>query len=218
MAIRHLKRAFFVLLLASLCAAEGTRTWQQSTFEELSKGTSNGVAIRSTGGMELAPSFKPLVTTPSSYIWAVASAPNGDVFAAAGSPARVYYVTPDGQATPIFEPQELQVQALVVDKSGVLYAATNPDGKVYRIERKAAAQSRRPPRREAAPRRGVPRFISSPAPNTSGTWPSTAPAIFSSPPATTAKSSASPAKVPRLSSSRATKPTFACWPSMRKAI
>ena len=141
MAIRHLKPAFliFPILLASLCAAEGTRTWQQSTFEELSKGTSNGVALRSTGGMELAPSFKPLVTTPSSYIWAVASAPNGDVFAAAGSPARVYYVTPDGQSTPIFEPQELQVQALVVDKSGVLYAATNPDGKVYRIERKAAA-------------------------------------------------------------------------------
>jgi outer membrane protein assembly factor BamB len=133
-----IRQFVFLLLLTTLCAAEGTRTWQQSTFEELSKGTSNGVAIRNTGGMELAPSFKPLVTTPSSYIWAVASAPNGDVFAAAGSPARVYYVTADGKATPIFEPQELQVQALVVDKSGVLYAATNPDGKIYRIERKAA--------------------------------------------------------------------------------
>ena len=29
------------------------------------------------------------------------------------------------------------MQALVVDKNGVLYAATNPDGKVYRIERVA---------------------------------------------------------------------------------
>ena len=29
-------------------------------------------------------------------------------------------MTPDGKATPIFEPQELQVQALVVDKNGVL--------------------------------------------------------------------------------------------------
>jgi WD40 repeat protein len=139
LAIRQLKLALILpIFLGSLCAAEGTRTWQQSTFEELSKGTSNGVAIRSNGGMELAPSFKALVTTPSSFIWAVASAPNGDLFAAAGAPARVYLVTPDGKATPIFEPQELQVQALVVDKAGVLYAATNPDGKVYRIERKAA--------------------------------------------------------------------------------
>ena len=146
MAIRHLTRVFLIsisiALFASIAAAEGTRTWQQSTFEELSKGTSNGVAIRSTGGLELAPSFKPLVTTPSSYIWAVAAGTNGDLFAAAGSPARVYLVTADGQATPIFEPQELQVQALVVDKSGVLYAATNPDGKVYRIERKAKTDTK----------------------------------------------------------------------------
>jgi hypothetical protein len=148
LAIRHLKRVFLTLIfpvvLAGLSAAEGTRTWQQSTFEELSKGTWNGVAIRSTGGLELAPAFKPLVTTPSSYLWAVASSPNGDLFTAAGSPARVYYVTPDGQSTPIFEPQELQVQALVVDNSGVLYAATNPDGKVYRIARKAGADRKQP--------------------------------------------------------------------------
>jgi hypothetical protein len=51
----------------------------------------------------------------------------------------VYRITPQGQSTTIFEPQELQVQALVVDKNGVVYAATNPDGKVYRIERRASA-------------------------------------------------------------------------------
>src|SRR5262249_17696671 len=34
----------------------------------------------------------------------------------------------------IFQPQELQVQALVMDKTGGLYAATNPDGKVYKLE------------------------------------------------------------------------------------
>jgi len=138
LAIRHLMHAIVIsisiALFAGVAVAEGTRTWQQSTFDELSKGTSNGVALRSTGGLELAPSFKSLVTTPSSYIWAVAAGNNGELFAAAGSPARVYFVTADGKAAPIFEPQELQVQALVVDKSGVLYAATNPDGKVYRVE------------------------------------------------------------------------------------
>ena len=51
-----------------------------------------------------------------------------------GAPARVYRITPQGQSSIIFEPQELQVQALAVDKNGVLYAATNPDGKVYRID------------------------------------------------------------------------------------
>ena len=126
-----------ILALSTLALAEGTRTWEQSKFDELTKGTPKGIALRSEGGLELAPAFKSLATTPSTYIWSIASDAAGNVYAAAGSPARVYRITPDGQSTAIFEPQELQVQALVVDrndKSGIVYAATAPDGKVYRLE------------------------------------------------------------------------------------
>src|SRR5271155_3378565 len=122
------------LALSAVALAEGTRTWEQSKFEDLTKGTANGIALRSEGGLELAPAFKALATTPSTYIWSIASDSAGNVYAAAGSPARVYRITPDGQSTTIFEPQELQVQALVVDKNGVVYAATAPDGKVYRLQ------------------------------------------------------------------------------------
>src|ERR1035441_2904461 len=122
------------LALSTLTFAEGTRTWEQSKFDELTKGTPKGIALRSEGGLELAPIFKSIATTPSTYIWSIASDAAGNVYAAAGSPARVYRITPDGQSTTIFEPQELQVQSLVVDKSGIVYAATAPDGKVYRLE------------------------------------------------------------------------------------
>ena len=131
-----------LLLLLSFVFAEGTRTWEQSKFDELIKGTAKGVAVRSTGGLELAPAFTALSTTPSTYIWSIAADRDGNLYAAAGSPARVYRITPDGKSTVIFEPQELQVQALAVDKSGVIYAATNPDGKVYKIEDNAAASSK----------------------------------------------------------------------------
>src|SRR5262249_28522063 len=66
----------------------------------------------------------------------------GNIYAASGSPAKVYRITPDGQATTIFEPTELQVQALVVDKSGAVYAGTAPDGKVYKIEHKGGAAAK----------------------------------------------------------------------------
>src|SRR5580693_4620568 len=138
-----------VLLFATLQAlspaaalAEGTHTWEQCKFEELTKGTASGIALRSEGGLELAPAFKALATTPSTYIWSIASDPGGNIYAAAGSPARVYRITPDGQSATIFEPQELQVQALVVDKKGIVYAATAPDGKVYRIEETKAAPAK----------------------------------------------------------------------------
>jgi len=130
------------LILSTLALAEGTRTWEQSKFEELTKGTANGIALRSEGGLELAPAFKALATTPSTYIWSIASDPGGNIYAAAGSPARVYRITPDGQSATIFEPQELQVQALVVDKKGIVYAATAPDGKVYRLEETTAAAAK----------------------------------------------------------------------------
>jgi hypothetical protein len=134
--------ALIILTLSSVTLAEGTRTWEQSKFDELTKGTAKGIALRSEGGLELAPAFRALATTPSTYIWSIASDSAGNIYAAAGSPARVYRITPDGQSTIIFEPQELQVQALVVakndknknDKNGIVYAATAPDGKVYRLE------------------------------------------------------------------------------------
>ncbi|MBV9573950.1 MAG: hypothetical protein JOY93_07820 [Acidobacteriales bacterium] len=122
------------LLVSAMLFGEGTRTWEQSKFDEFTRGTGNGIAIRSTGGLELAPAFKTLATTPATFIWAIASDPAANLYAATGSPARVYLIKPDGTTEVIFEPRELQVQALVVAKNGIVYAATNPDGKVYRIE------------------------------------------------------------------------------------
>jgi sugar lactone lactonase YvrE len=135
--------ATFPVLFCGALFADGTRTWEQSKFEELVKGTPQGVAIRSTGGLELAPAFKLLATTQSAYIWAIAADREGNVYAAAGSPARVYRITPEGKSTVIFEPQELQVQALAVDKSGTIFAATNPDGKIYKLEHRAAQKEKK---------------------------------------------------------------------------
>ena len=139
-----------VLFLSSPLAAEGTRTWEQSKFEDLVKGTATGIAIRSSGGLELAPSFKLLYATPSTYIWAIAADDGGNAYVATGSPARVYRIAPDGKSTIIFEPQELQVQALKVGPGGVIYAATAPDGKVYKIEHKTEGKSERKPESKPA--------------------------------------------------------------------
>ncbi len=143
--VQSLLASFFLpILICSLVAtsfADGTRTWEQSKFEELTKGTATGVAIRSVGGLEVAPAFKLLYATPSTYIWAIAADDAGNVYVATGAPARVYCITPDGKATIIFEPQELQVQTLEVGAGGAIYAATAPDGKVYKIEHKASEKS-----------------------------------------------------------------------------
>src|SRR5215471_2465638 len=151
-----MKLSIFCFLLLSVAwgVAEGTQTWEQSKFDEFEKGTARGVAIRSEGTLELAPEFKPLYTSPSTYLWAIATDGAGNVYAAAGSPAQVYRITPDGKAQVIFEPKELQIQALA-EHDGILYAATSPDGKVYSIQLTAPSEPRDEKKKNAASRKGV---------------------------------------------------------------
>lgn len=131
--MRDLRFAILLLLCTSV-AAQTTKTWEESKFDDFEKGTSKGVAIASEGSLLLAPDLKPLVSTPSTFLWAAVTDSKGNLFAAGGSPARVYRVTTDGKITSVFSPQQdLQVQALATDKEGNIYAATNPDGKVYKI-------------------------------------------------------------------------------------
>jgi hypothetical protein len=137
-----MKKLFSVLLVLTLIPsafAEGTRQWKETGYDEFERGTSRGVAIRSTGQLELAPAFKAIYTSPSTFIWGIAADKDGAVYAATGAPARVYRVTPDGKSTVIFEPKELQVQSIALGQDGAVYAATSPDGKVYRITRKPGA-------------------------------------------------------------------------------
>ena len=136
-----------ILLCLSLVIgswAQSTRTWEQTRYDDFEKGTAHGVAISSDGQLTLAPSFTALYTSPSTYLWDIASDAQGNVYAAAGSPARVYKLTPDGNARIIFAPQELQVQALVVDTGGAIYAATSPDGKVYKLVHGGPAPGKTP--------------------------------------------------------------------------
>jgi outer membrane protein assembly factor BamB len=137
--MKKLCLALLMFALAGIVYAEGTRMWKQASYEDFERGTTRGVAIASTGRLELAPAFKAIYTSPSTFIWSIASDKDGVVYAATGAPARVYRILPDGKATVIFEPKELQVQAIALGKDGAVYAATSPDGKVYKITRGSKA-------------------------------------------------------------------------------
>jgi sugar lactone lactonase YvrE len=137
--MKKLFSALLMFALAGVVCAEGTRMWKQASYEDFERGTTRGVAIASTGRLELAPAFKAVYTSPSTFIWSITSDKDGVVYAATGAPARVYRIMPDGKATVIFEPKELQVQAVALGKDGAVYAATSPDGKVYKVTRSSKA-------------------------------------------------------------------------------
>ena len=124
-------------LLTAICAtttqAEHTRRWRQSTYEEFLKGTAHGVAVRSDGRLELAPRFTLLADADASYLWSLRLDPKGILYAAGGSPAKVFRFDASGKPATVFESSDLSAQAIAFDAKGTLYVGTSPDGKVYRI-------------------------------------------------------------------------------------
>jgi sugar lactone lactonase YvrE len=120
-------------LLAVAARAEQTRRWHQSTYEEFLKGTPKGIALRSDGGLELAPRFATFADADASYLWALRFDSQGHLYAAGGSPARVFRFDASGKPTTVFEAGELSAQALAIDAKDNLYVGTNPDGKIYRV-------------------------------------------------------------------------------------
>jgi WD40 repeat protein len=103
----------------------------------MERGTAEAIAIRNDGRLEAAPASKLLYTATAGYVWSIAADATGNAYLGRGGTtvgsAIVTRVAADGTATDIFAGRELAVQALRSAPDGTLYAATSPDGKVYRI-------------------------------------------------------------------------------------
>ncbi len=131
---RTLSFSFLLCFLTSLpLLAEHTRRWRQSTYDEFLKGTAHGVAVRSDGRLELAPKFSLLADADASYLWSVRLDPKGTLYAAGGSPAKVFRFDLNGKPSVIFDSTDLSAQTIAFDSKGTLYVGTSPDGKVYRV-------------------------------------------------------------------------------------
>src|ERR1700734_333275 len=104
--------------LPGLVSAQGTKLWSVGRYDEMEKGSTDGVAIRSDGRLEAGPATSLLYETGKSYVWSIASGGAGISYVglggtAAGS-ALVVKVMPDGKGSQIFAGKELAVQALRV--------------------------------------------------------------------------------------------------------
>ncbi len=128
----------FVLAVAALSAAFAvdTRFWTFASKEDHDKATLKRLSLRSDGLITLAPAARELHDAGVSYLWAVARGADGTLYTGGGNPgattAKVFAVR-GGQARVLAELTGLQIQSIALDGTGRVYAATAPDGKVYRI-------------------------------------------------------------------------------------
>ena len=124
-------------LLPGTVSAQGTKLWSVGRYDEMEKGSTEGVAIRSDGRLAAGPASSLLYETGKSYVWSMASDAAGSGYLGLGGTASgsaiAMKVTPEGKASKVFEGKELAVQSVRVAEDGSLLVATSPDGKVYRV-------------------------------------------------------------------------------------
>jgi hypothetical protein len=132
------------LLGLSLAAfAIDTQYWSQDTQSEFEKGTLKQISLRNDGRLSLAPAIRELADPSIPYLWSAVAAPNGNIYAAGGpasTRSAIFELNRAGQLRTYAEVDGMNIFALALDRNGRLYAATSPDGKIYRFSAAGAPE------------------------------------------------------------------------------
>lgn len=127
----------FLCALATLRAVE-TKTWQQGEMADFEKGTLTRLSLASDGRLALAPVVKEILDPSVAFLWAVARDSKGNLYAGGGglggTKTKLFMVDPSGKSKTLAELEGITIQAIAIDSHDRVYAATSPDGKVYRID------------------------------------------------------------------------------------
>jgi len=144
-----MKRRVFNLLICSLSLvlsfapavrAVTTEKVDLDTFAEFNQGEFDNVSLTSDGHLSLAPALTNLASATDPIIWCAVQDEHGNLFFGTGNQGKVCKLTPKGELTVFFAPNEVMVHALALDGKGRLYAATSPNGRVYRLDADGRAE------------------------------------------------------------------------------
>ena len=143
--LQPVSRVKYLPLFALLCAAiaspaQGTRLWTQSTFEDFEKGTPDGTSIGTDGWLREGPAISERLTSPSTFVWSIAADKDGTAYLGTSSPAQVLRVGKDNKPFTLFSTHDVSVQVVRLGPDGMLYAATLPGGKVYKLDPNSATK------------------------------------------------------------------------------
>ena len=121
------------MALAVTVGAAAPTFWTVSTQSDFLKGDVENLSIDADGRVSLGPETNRLADTSAPFIWTIAAASDGALWAGTGNEGQVLRVARDGKATTVFDATEIEVHALAPAPDGGMYVGTSPDGKIYRV-------------------------------------------------------------------------------------
>ena len=70
------------------------------------------------------------------YVWSIRQTGDGNLYAATGPAGQLFEIKPDGASRVLLDTDENNLLSLISDGKDLLYAGTDPNGLVYRVNRK----------------------------------------------------------------------------------
>jgi len=136
----HRARPFASLRVTLLCLLAASSTvyavktehWELASSQDFMSGKLQRLIVTSDGELRLGYGDTKLGEF-AKEIWCSAVGRDGTIYFGTGSPADVYALGKDGKTVKLFEADSIAVTAVALDSRGNLYAATMPEGKIYRI-------------------------------------------------------------------------------------
>src|SRR5580693_5328407 len=129
----------FLVALGALASgfAVDTHFWQHGDRADFESGTLKNLSLRADGGIFLAPELTEIFDSSTHYLWTRADDSKGNIYTAGGGTgsgtAKVFVIDRAGKSRPLAELDGLEIHAIVLDAKDEVYAATDPDGKIYKI-------------------------------------------------------------------------------------
>ncbi len=121
-----------LLSFTSSLFAVAPQFWRVHTIEDFLAGEDEGFVITSRGELRAGPSVRKVVSFSDPFVLAQAGAPNGDHFFGTGNDGKVYRLR-GTELKAIYKAAEPEIYAVVV-RDGAVYAASSPNGKIYKID------------------------------------------------------------------------------------
>ena len=137
---RRLRAPAILLAVSGMAWGSSPAVWEMTSFSDFIKGKFEGVSLGRDGRLSLAPKLDTFFASEQPVIWNAAAAPDGSLYAATGHRGRVFRIDANGKATLVWTAPRPEVFAVAVDRSAVVYAASSPDGRIYRIENGKATE------------------------------------------------------------------------------
>ncbi|HUI06478.1 MAG TPA: hypothetical protein VL486_05680 [Verrucomicrobiae bacterium] len=122
---------FLILGFPQLVFAVKTERWESNTPQDFMRGKLQRLIVTSDGELHLGYGSTKLGEF-AKEVWCSAVGRDGTIYFGTGSPAEVYALGKDGKTRKLFEADSIAITALALDSRGNLYAATLPDGKIFK--------------------------------------------------------------------------------------